>query len=143
MKTKFYLTVITALTIVAFTSCKKDSPGRHGGFSEATTTTINLNATVKAGDTYRLNLNLYGNGAASITRQASAYNVSQISVDGSGNKVYQYVSSLNPKSGSNTDEVVLKISSTGQSSGGCHNHEGNNESNGSSEKTINIKFTVN
>ncbi len=142
MKTRFYLPFIAVLTAIAFTSCKKDHPGRHSNPGNNTeTATIILNASVKAGDVYKLNLNLYGNGTATIIKQAATYNVSQISMDASGNKIYQYSSSLNPKSGNNTDEVFLKIGSTGQRSGGCHNHEGDEE--GGAEKNINIRFTVN
>lgn len=94
---------------------------------------------------YRLNLSTYGNGAATIIKQAASFNVSQISADATGSKTYQYSSSLNPKNGANTDEVSLKISSASQSSGGCDHHDDddNYSSNARSEKIINIKFTIN
>lgn len=145
MKKMHFLPVIAAAVLLAFSSCKKDHPGRTSNSSSSTSSTINLSATVKAGDTYRLNLSSYGNGTATIIKQAASFNVSQISTDATGSKTYQYTSSLNPKNGANTDEVTLKISSASQSSGGCdhHNDDDNYSSNARSEKIINIKFTIN
>lgn len=140
MKTKLYLTVIAVLFVSGFISCKKEGHGRHGNGGSAAPATIILNASVKSGDTYRLNLNLYGNGNASIIQQASAYTISQVSKDAIGNNIYQYSSSLNPKAGNNnTDEVMLRISSTRQNGGGC-DHDGNDDN---GEKNIKIRFTVN
>ena len=145
MKKMHFLPVIAAAVMLAFSSCKKDHPGRTGNASSVSST-INLSATVKAGDTYRLNLSSYGNGTATITKQAASFNVSQISTDATGSKTYQYTSSLNPKNGANTDEVTLKISSASQSSSGCDHHDDDDDnysSSARSEKIIHIKFTIN
>lgn len=139
MKTKFYLPVIPLLIALSFISCKKDGRGRHD-FNNIPPASINLGVTVKAGDMYKLNLGSYGNGTASITKQASAYTTSQIIQDAGGNKFYQYTSSLNPKEGNNTDQVVLKITNQYQNSGGCRNDD---NSYSVSEKNITINFTVN
>jgi hypothetical protein len=139
MKTKFYLPVIPVLFALSLISCKKEDHGRHG-FDNIPPASIHLAVTVKAGDMYKLNLASYGNGTASITRQAGAYTTSQIVQDASGNKVYQYASSLNPKEGNTTDQVILKITSQYQNSGGCRN---NDDSYSISEKNITIDFTVN
>lgn len=137
MKTKFYLPVIIALVTLSFTACKKENRGRHE-FNNMPPTTINLNAIVKAGDSYKLNLDAYGgNGASSITKQASAYSVSKITVNESGNTVYEYVSSLNPKEGKNTDQVILKTISQYQVGGGCRN-----EGYSTVEKNITVNFTI-
>lgn len=139
-----FLPVIAAAVLLAFSSCKKDHPGRTGSSSSFSSTT-NLSATIKAGDTYRLNLSTYGNGTATIAKQAASFTVSQISTDATGSTTYRYSSSLNPKNGANTDEVTLKISSAGQSGGDCDHHDDddNYSSNTRSEKIIHIKFTIN
>ena len=139
MKTKFYLPVVAALCTLGFVSCKKEGHGRHD-IGYTTPATLVLNASVGANESYRLNLNLYGNGTPSITRQAGSYSISQISQDASGNNIYEYRSSLDPKAGGNTDQVVLRINALHESSGGCHNYE-NTDSGG--EKNITINFTVN
>lgn len=123
-----------------FASCKKEGHRRDGFNSPVPASNLVVNATIKSGDTYKLNLSAYGNGNPSITKQASSYVVSQIKLNTGGYNVYEYVSSLNPKAGGNTDQVVLKINALHESSGGCQNHY-NDDSN--SEKNITINFTVN
>ena len=145
MRTRYYLPLVSLLCTVCLVSCKKDMPGSHHG-DNSIPSAITLNANVTAGNTYRLSLSAYGNGAASIVKQAGAYSISEISYNGSaGGYVYTYTSSATPsKDGSAVkDQVILKITGSEQHSGGCHN--GNNHetgSDGASDKTVTINFTV-
>lgn len=147
MKTTIFLPAMAALLILNFASCKKSQPGRPGGDAAPISSTISLNVAVNPGEIYRLNLSPYGNGAATIIKQASAYNISRVSTDAGGTKVYQYSSSLTPKNGNNTDAVVIKVNSTRNYFGGCSNnhagYENDHDNNNSRENIIRIKFTIN
>ena len=144
MKTKFYLPIIAILGLLSFTSCKKEGRSRNENHSPAGSSVI-LNASVNTGTAYKLNVSFYGNGNATIIQQATAYSVSQIKTDASGNNIYEYATTLtgSKSSGSNnTDQVKLKITSNGEngSGGGC---QGGNRSNSASETNVTINFSTN
>jgi hypothetical protein len=142
MKTKFYLPIIVVAGLLSFTSCKKESVGRSENNSPAGSSVI-LNASVNAGAAYKLNLSFYGNGDATIIKQATSYTVSQIKQDAGGNNIYEYATTLSgSKSGSsNTDQVKLKI--TSHSEGGGGGCQGGNHSNSASETNVTINFSAN
>ncbi len=139
MAKKFYLSVITASLILIFSSCKKEGHGNTRMVGQPDNTVLEISIT--AGETYRLPLGQYGAGTASISKQATAYLVSQIIPDGlSGGYAYTYSGNGSPKTGETLkDQVTLKITNTERSNGGCRNN--NNEH--ASEKNITINFTVN
>lgn len=142
MKTKLYLPVVAAFVMLNFSSCKKEGHGRNGFGNE--TSEITLNAAVSAGSTFKLNLATYGNSAASIIQQAGAFSISQITRDAAGNYIYEYQSSLDPKTGTgNTDKAiirVLKTYSTQQGGNNCNNNGSYHSS--TSSKNITINFTI-
>jgi len=140
MKTRSFITALTAVCLLGLSSCKKDSPGRHRGNAVASTSTT-LNVTVAPGSEYRLNLATYGNGAASITKQAGSFDVSEISYNSaSRGYVYTY-SNAGPKTGETiTDKVMLKVMNQYESNdGGCRDGESSTKT---SEKIITINITV-
>jgi len=140
MKTRLFITGITAVCLLGLSSCKKDSPGRHHGNAVASSS-ASLNVTVAPGTEYRLNLSTYGNGAASITKQASSFDVSEISYNStSRGYVYTY-SNAGPKTGESiTDKVVLRVLNQYETNdGGCRDGEGGMKI---SEKMITVNITV-
>lgn len=143
MKTKLYLPVLAAFAILSFSSCKKERADRYN----ASETSANLDVTLKAGNMYQLNLSAYGNGSASIVKQASAYSVSAINYSG-GVYVYSYSSNATPKSGETiTDQVTLKVINTRSQSGsgGCYGDrdDDDDDEDYNEVKTVKINFTVN
>lgn len=139
MSRKIFLLCVAAVSIISFSSCKKEGRGRHGDMPD--NTPVVLNVVVKSGDVYKLNVSQYGNGTASITKQALAYSVSEISSDaGTGGLIYKYVTTGGAKAGkSANDQVMLKVTNQSTSSGGCREGSGSMVS---SEKIVTINMTL-
>jgi hypothetical protein len=109
MSRKFYLFFIVAASMLLLSSCRKDRHDR--GKSQSVT----LDVSIDAGEMYQLDLRQYGEvgSQASITSQTSTHTVSEITRNGSGNLVYQFLKAGSPKVGGNgTDQVQLKITGT-------------------------------
>jgi hypothetical protein len=140
MKARLLLTAITAVSLLGLSSCKKDSPGRHHGGAVASTSTT-LNVTVAPGSEYKLNLSTYGNGAASIAKQAGSFDISEISYS-SASRAYVYTySNGGAKTGETIlDKVVLKVMNQHEGNGGgCRDGENGSKT---SETTVTVNITV-
>lgn len=139
MSRKILLLCVAAVSIISFSSCKKEGHRRNGDMPNTSPAIINV--TVKSGDTYRLNVSQYGNGTASITKQAAAYSVSEIAYDAyNGGYTYKYVTTGGAKAGkSPTDQVMLKVTNHSTGGGGCRDNE---SSTISSERNITINMTL-
>jgi hypothetical protein len=139
----FTLTLLS-LTIL-FTSCKKEHTDEIKN--------ITLNVTVNAGDTYKLNLNQYGDAddIATITKQATTFITSEITKAGIIGE-YNFMKAGSPKAGGNGYEtVVIKIAEgvrggNGITVGGCipnGNSGENHDKKGHLEETnITINLTI-
>lgn len=141
MKTKLFITAVVAVGLLGLSSCKKDAPGRHHGGNQVATSSTTLNVTVSPGNAYKLNLSSYGNGAAAITKQASAFDISEVSYNSTSRAyIYTYSNSGTKTGESHTDKVVLKVMNQHEDNGGgCRDGEGGMRT---SEKMITINITV-
>jgi hypothetical protein len=128
MSQKFRFLFLAAMPLLMLLSCKKE--GHHRNENKLVT----LNASLNAGDTYKLNLSQYGDSddIAAISKQAASYLVSEINTDAAtGSYVYTFSKAGTPKTGGNvTEQVILKIT---EPEGRC----GHDES-----TTITINFTI-
>lgn len=123
---KYVNLLVAALFMLALVSCKKERHERNETRSDV------LNVTIDAGVTYQLNLAQYGNSnaRATISKQATNYQVSAVSALATGGSVYSFLRAGTPKTGGNgTEQVILKII---ESEGRC-----------SKEREVTINFTIN
>jgi hypothetical protein len=106
LKFKLAIPVLLCLSVLFFSSCKKDQPDNE---SKAVT----LNVTQSSADTYTLDLSQYGDAddLTAIQTQATAFITSEINQNAtSGKSIYTYTSIGNGKAGyTGTDKVVLKV----------------------------------
>jgi hypothetical protein len=140
MSRKILLLCVTAVSIISFSSCKKEGHRRNGNMYNEAPAVINV--VIKSGDVYKLNTSQYGNGTASITKQATAFSVSEITYDGmNGGYIYKYITTGGAKAGkSANDQVMLKVTNESTGGGGCR---GGYESGFTkSERTVTINMTL-
>ena len=126
MKKFTILSVLILSGILLFTSCKK--PAHETEY-------ITINETISAGDTYALDLSVYGDAddQPAITTQAANYVISQINVDAVTAKS-KYNFSTNTKSQDKQTVVITLTENHGGRSGpGNCNH---------TEAVITINFTI-
>ena len=126
MKKFSLLSVLILSGILLFTSCKK--PGHETKY-------ITINETISAGNTYALDLSVYGDAddQPAITTQAANYVISQINVDAVTAK-NKYNFSTNTKSqDKQTVVITLTENHGGRGGSGNCNH---------TEAVITINFTV-
>jgi hypothetical protein len=126
---KKILQPLIAVLFVAFiaTSCKKEN--RH---DRDEVKNVTLNVSIDAGVVYTLDLSTYGDAddIATITKQATDFNLSEIAKQGVIGK-YSFMRNGTPKTGGNgTDVVVLKIA---EPAGRCKRVD---------ETNITINFTI-
>jgi hypothetical protein len=144
MKKILIFAVAVFSSAILFTSCKKENTDEI--------TNVTLDVTVNAGETYKLNLDQYGDADdfATITSQATTFTTSEIAKVGVIGE-YSFMKAGNPKVGGNGFEtVVLKLEegkgtcsgdSTGvhpQTGGGHHGKKHHHIE----ETNITINFTI-
>jgi hypothetical protein len=108
MKKILHFTLTLLSLTILFTSCKKEHTDEIKN--------ITLNVTVNAGDTYKLDLNQYGDADdfATITKQATTFATSEITKVGVIRE-YNFMKAGSPKVGGNGNETVVN----GIAAGGC------------------------
>lgn len=134
MKTIF--TCLAGFTLLALTtlSCRKEGHDEKRQFVDSPQT---VTATVPAGQTYTMTMAT--ESVATISRQASHYERSEILRSLDGSTVYQYVAA---KGYTGADEVTLQQSITSATpGGGCSGSYGSAQAT-TTYKTIVIKFDV-
>ena len=131
---------LVLLTLVGFTSCKKE---KHDDVQ-----IVNLNVTLAAGTVYNLDLSKYGDAddIAKIFTQAEHFDISEINST-AGKFNYQYKVAAIPKVNfTGTDKVVIKLTEPergGGRNGGSSNGGFCGDTNGThDEAIITINFTI-
>lgn len=98
------LALIAGISLL-FVSCRKEGPGRDD------IRNVTLDISLAAGQTYTLDLSQYGDedDIASITQQATVYDLSRIDLTG-GKYIYSFLKTLPSKIGAtDTETVMLKV----------------------------------
>ena len=140
MKKNFILFAAMAISVVLFSSCKKEKTDEIKN--------ITLDISINAGETYKLDLSKYGDAddVATITKQAADFATSEIVKVGAVGE-YDFMRTGSPKTGGNgTETVVLKVAegphgnggNAPQGSGGEHSGKCNHID----ETNITINFTI-
>ena len=128
MKQKYSFALLAIVSILSFSSCKKDMHDRNE------IKNVDLNIALTAGASYQLDLSKYGDAddVVSIATQATHFDVSAINQDFATKKYnYQYKApAADPKvTTAIIDKVVIKVS---EPANRCHKDETN----------ITINFTI-
>ncbi len=139
MKKNFILFATIAMSVILFSSCKKEKTNEIKN--------VTLDVTINAGDIYKLDLSKYGDAddVATVTKQAVDFATSEIVKVGTVGE-YDFMRTGSPKTGGNgTETVVLKVAEGPHGNGG-NAPQGAGGSHGNcnhiDETNITINFTI-